>query len=185
MKKTIAILLAALLLLTGCQGAVNETTSVPETTETSPEMTVPETMTLPTIPTSDSISGTPEGEKISFANTGKTRIAYTGPRSFVMYVTSVEKLPDQEALKDYDEAFFAEHALLVVVETVTSGSVQLELGSIYREGDIAMVKLNRTMPGEVGTSDMATWLLWAEVSRDLDCSWFLDSGAKEPQSSKY
>lgn len=185
MKKTIAILLAVLLLLTGCQGAVNETTSAPEVTDAAVEMTLPEEMTFPTIPAFGGIFGVLEGDEIPFANPGKTRIAYTGPRSFVMYVTSVEKLPDQEALKDYDEAFFAEHALLVVVETVTSGSVQLELGSIYREGDIAMVKLNRTMPGEVGTSDMATWLLWAEVSRDLDCSWFLDSGAKEPQSSKY
>jgi hypothetical protein len=191
MKKIIALLLAALLLC-GCENkipaqtvAAPETAAAPETTEVSTEVTLPEEMTFPTLAAPENFIGTPEGDPISFENPGKLRVTYTGPRSYVRYVTCVEDLPQEEALKGYDEAFFEEHALLIVMETVSSGSVQLEIGGIYRDGDTATVKLNRAMSGDFGTADMATWLLWAEVSRKLDCNWILDSGVREPQGEKY
>lgn len=185
MKKKLALLLAALLLLTGCQpgGEPSEpvnTTVAPEATTEAEEET-----TMPVLPTINPGFETEPRDSITFENPGKVRLTYTGNRSFVKYVTSVEELPNEEALKDYDEAFFETRALVIIVETVNSGSVQLEIGGIYLDGDTAGVSLKRSMPGQVGTADMATWLLWAEVSRELDYNWTLEGGSSLPAGEKY
>ena len=184
MKKIIWLILVVLL-LTGCQTPAAETTSAPETTAAPLEVTRPEEMTFPTIPAVGGIPGTPEGDEIAFENPGKVRLTYTGNRSYALLVSRVEDLPDEEALKIYDEAFFQEHDLLILVETVNSGSVQLEIGGIYRDGDTATVQLTRTLPGDFGTADMATWLLWAEVEKGLDCTWTIGNASQLPQGEKY
>ena len=179
MKKILCIVLC-LLLLTGCGAAVPEETSAAIETEISTVAIVPDVeFTFPEAPAIPTLPGAVDG-MVAFENTGKVRLAYTGNRSSVRYVTSVEELPAEEALKGYDESFFETSALLLVVETVASGSVRLEIGSITLRGDTATVKLNRTMQGDVGTSDMATWLLWAEVSRELDYNWVLEGGTNRP-----
>lgn len=185
MKKTICLLLAALLLLTGCQASAGSTDAPTETTMAPTETVHQEETTVPILPLNPIISPTQPGDSLAFSNPGKARIAYTGNRSYVRYVTSVEELPGEEALKGYDAEFFENKALLIVVETVSSGSTQLELGGIYLNGDTATVTLKRSMPGDFGTADMATWLLWAEVSREWDYHWVLETGNKQPQGEMY
>ena len=178
MKKMVCMLLAAFLLLTGCQSAVPEETAAPAETAAA---SVPEELTVPTQTMPDMTTGQEEGRIICFQNSGKARIGYTGDRRSVKYITSVDQLPDEEALKGYDAAFFEENALVVVVETVSSGSVQLEIESIHITGGTATVTLKRTMPGGEGTDDMATWLLWVEVEQGLDCQWVLKGNSRQPQ----
>ena len=185
MKKITCLLLTLLLLLTGCRaGSGSETTDAPDQTTVAPTVTTvpPETdppeVTLPE--TEPPVTTLPPMEgSLGFANPGKVRIGYQGSRSYVRYITSADQLPDEEALAGYDAAFFAEHALLIVVETVSSGSMQLELSSVTVSGSEATVTLSREMPGDVGTADMATWLLWAEVEKGLNYTWTLEG--REPQ----
>lgn len=178
MKKILCLLLAVLL-LAGCQSPAVETTAAPTVAPTQAE--VPESIPQETV--SDNV----KTGQLAFANPGKTRITYTptGAQSFVRYVTSVEELPDVEALAGYDAAFFEEKALLILVETVASGSVKLEIEGIRVDGDSAIVSLKRTMEGDFGTADMATWMLWAEVEKDLDYTWTMENASPPPQGEKY
>ncbi len=178
MKKIICIVLAALL-LTGCQAVGDptdpiQTTVAPTQSGDPTETAIPET-TVPQTIVPETQAPVAENDEISFTDPGKARIAYEGMRSFARYITTPEELPELPELADFDSAFFETHALVLVVETVNSGSVQLEIDKMIRSGDEATVHLKRTMSGEVGTSDMATWLLWAVVSREYDCSWKLES----------
>ena len=47
------------------------------------------------------------------------------------------------------------------------------------------VTLKRTLAGEVGTADMATWMLWAEVEKGLDYSWNLKDAGQSLPNVKY
>lgn len=179
MKKILCMLLCVLL-LTGCRSSGGEETSAVAGTETptlaiiqDEEFTMPKLPVISTIP----VEG---GDGIVLENPGKVRLPYTGNRSYVKYITSVEELPEEEALQGYDEAFFETKALILVVETVSSGSVRLEIDRVTCQGDTATVTLSRSMSGDVGTADMATWLLWAEVSRELDYNWVLEGSAQRP-----
>lgn len=111
------------------------------------------------------------GTELKFENQGKQRVAYTGIVSNVLYVTSPDQLPKTEAFVRYDDTFFQDHALILVTDTVGSGSTQVRIGRITVSGGIAYVTLSRELPGQVGTADMATWQLWAEVEKDLRLQW--------------
>ncbi len=114
-----------------------------------------------------------QAEPVSFKECGRMRLTYTGGRHSVSYVDSPEELPYDLRTEGYDEDFFSEHALLVVVETVNSGSVRIGIESAVREDDTVAVTLSHEVP-EYGTDDMATWMLWAEVESGLgDCEWEL------------
>jgi hypothetical protein len=195
MKKMICAILVLMLVLTGCQGAVTETAAPVETTPPAPGTDTPATegtqpeVTFPTLPeggfSSGPVMGGQEGELLPFANAGKVRLNYEGNRSYVRYVTSVDQLPPESAWEGYDEAYFQTKALLIVVETLNSGSVQVELDSIRLDGNTASVVIERTMSGDVGTTDMATWMLWAEVDKGLECEWTLANASQLPQGEKY
>ena len=164
MKRIFAILLAAAMLLSGCT-----TSGGGETTEpTQPETTV----------------AALEGP-ISFANAGKVKIPYDGKPGYVRYITSPDQLPDHEDLAAFDEVFFRTHAMVLVVETVNSGSIQLEIESIVLENGVATVNLARELKGEVGTSDMATWMIWAVVPAGLDCQWALGGSSDVDRGERY
>lgn len=185
MKKMFCILLALMLLLAGCA----EVEQPGETTAAPRETTQPEETTFPTLapdaPVIGPILGDTEGEEAAFANPGKVRIEYQGNRSYVRYVTSVGELPPEGSWEGYDADYFQTRALLIVVETVASGSVQLELESIRISGGNASVSIKRSMSGDVGTSDMATWMLWAEVDKGLDFTWTLANASQLPAGEKY
>lgn len=181
MKKMFCMLLAALLLLAGCQAPASENPD--DTTAPPTETQAPTTVPAETAP--ELVVTLPGGEGLAFANPGKVRIDYTGNRSYVKYITSPEELPEEEALAGFDAAFFERSALLIVVETVGSGSVKLEIESIQVSGGTASVSVKRSMSGDVGTTDMATWLLWAEVDKGLDYEWTLKNASQLPMGEKY
>lgn len=192
MKRMICILLA-LMLLTGCRtGSGTETTLPAEPTETTLPLTAPTLeQTLPWTEMTEpekipgfTIAGE-NAEALAFSNPGCVRVNYEGNRSYVRYVTDIDQLPAEEALQGYDAAFFENHALIVVYETVNSGSVRLELEEITVEAGTASVSIKRTISGDMGTSDMATWLLWAEVDRDLACDWEIANASALPGVEKY
>lgn len=194
MRRFICMMLVLTLCLAGCRAGTDtdETTNAPtETTVTPVETTAPAEETLEwtevTEPETTPVIGTEAGgeQTLAFADPGKARIRYERNVSYVKYITSVEDLPESEALAAYDKTFFETHALVLVVETVSSGSVQLEIDSITVEGGTASVALSREMSGAVGTADMATWMLWAEVERGLDCTWVLENASTLPGGEKY
>lgn len=195
MRKIVCVLLA-LVLLTGCGAnsggdpAATGDTTVPTESQTqapTQEQTLPWTeITEPVTLPGFTIGGTEAaGESLDFANPGCARIPYEGNRSYVKYVTGVEQLPDGEALAGYDAEFFENRALVVVCETVSSGSVRLEITGITVDGENAFVTVKRSVSGEVGTSDMATWLLWAEVDQGLAYNWQIENGSALPGGEKY
>ena len=60
---------------------------------------------------------------------------------------------------------------MLVQESVSSGSVEVGIESVSLKADhTAVVALTHQGPGEgqVGTADMATWLLWTEVDTGLE-----------------
>ena len=198
MKKMICAILALMLVLTGCQTAAGETTPPTQTTPAAAEVTQPQETTVPTQPQETTVPKLPEfgfatdpvigpqtGEPLPFAYAGKTRLQYNGDRNFVLYVTSVEQLPKEGDWKGYDEKYFETKALLIVVDTLGSGSVQVELESVTVDEGIATVTLKRTLAGEAGTADMATWMLWAEVEKGLDYTWVLKDADQSLPNVKY
>ena len=185
MKKMTCMLLAALLLLTGCQTAEPPETTVPEETIAIEEFATAPTVTIPIQTMPDLVIGGVEGEEMEFRNPGKARIGYTENRSYVRYITSVDQLPAVGSWTGYDESYFETKALLIVVETLNSGSVQVDWESILVEGDTAAIHIKRTMAGDVGTADMATWMLWAEVEAGLELNWVLANASQLPQGEKY
>lgn len=154
--KKLCFLLLLLLTLTACQSVPQEeTTTAPTVTETVP----------PTL-----------------GQTGKCRVAYRGSVSAVKYVTSPDQLPDVEDLQEYDAEWFRDHALILVTETVPSGSIQVAIESVSIDGDTATVTLSHTMEGDAGTMDMAAWLLWAEVEPNLTCTWTIANPALKTET---
>ena len=69
----------------------------------------------------------------------------------------------------------------MVVDTVTSGSVKVAIDSVGN----GTVTLRKEMSGDVGTADMATWLLWAEVDQGLAESWTVTNSGVQNNLSKY
>ncbi len=113
---------------------------------------------------------------------GAVRIPARGIVNSVLYVTDASQLPDNEALKKYDDAYFQDHALVLIIETVGSGSTQVGIASIDMEDSTATVTLYHRLPGDVATDDIAAWLLWAEVDAGLSCNWVVANHAMKPSA---
>jgi len=78
--------------------------------------------------------------------------------------------PNKEALLQpklarYDDAFFAERALVLITRTEPSGSIRHEVRSVSLQGDLLVVILTRSLP-EMQTMDMAHWVIALEVRKD-------------------
>lgn len=114
----------------------------------------------------------------AFANQQTVRLAWTeelyAPASarILGSVQSLETFAEQfpgdgleEVLAPYDAAYFTQNRLLAVVVTEGSGSIShsIRFQGLYRDE----VEITRTVP-EVGTCDMAAWLLLAEVDATFD-----------------
>lgn len=177
MKRMLCLILTLALLLCGCKSAPaasggNETGKDPEkVTGSDLDMTEIQDPDM-TLPKNDEETG---GESVTVEGTGCVRVEYTGNVSSVRYITSVDQLPDHEALAAYDAVYFENKALLLIRETVSSGSVKVGIAAI--EGGV--VTLSHELPGDAGTADMATWLLWAEVEAGLDYEWSVANPAVE------
>ncbi len=70
-----------------------------------------------------------------------------------------------EAAADYGEAFFADHILVVALATESSGSNRHGVESVSLEDGCLSVAVRRTVP-EIGTADMADWLIVVEIPRE-------------------
>lgn len=196
MRKLICLLLSVLCLVclfSACRSAADPSGSQTPTESTGPVDTTPSETTGATLPGEDTqpeSTGTAllpggDGEVITLGQTGKLRIPYTTARSGVRYITDPSQLPDYPELEGYDEAYFRDHALLLVTETVTSGSVNVEIASVLVENGIAAVTLDHQIPEGMGTADMATWLLWVEMDAGLEYSWTLTNPAVKVENEIY
>lgn len=188
MKRAMAMTLALVLLLSlaGCGGRGQATGSNP----TNPGATgSTPTGTVETPPPTDHRDpaggglGDPNG--LQLGKTGRIRVTYTINMSSIRYITSVEQLPHYEELKQFDEAYFREKALILVFETVNSGMVQVDIESVTLNGNTASVRLAHNTSSGVSTGDMATWLLWAEVDRGLIYQWVVENPAVKSEASEY
>lgn len=65
----------------------------------------------------------------------RLRLTYNGNVSSALYVTSAAQLPDYPELSAYDDAFFKDHALVLVQESVNSGSVEVGIESVSLKDD--------------------------------------------------
>lgn len=203
MNKKLSALLAlifSLCLIVGCgkeKGDVPASTLGSEPTEAS--MTSPTTApTTPPAPTetqretgTDVVVGSEDasnavGGAIEITGVNKKRIPYTGNRSSVVYITSASELPSYSELAQYDDAYFEEYALVLVTETVSSGSMDVDILSVNINSTTATVTLYHEAPSDAAsTADMTTWLLWAEVEGGLDCQWVVENPALEPDTAAY
>lgn len=123
---------------------------------------------------------------LSFSNEESTRITYTKNQNFVVYIKSAEELDayDVTELSVYDEAFFSEKALVLLGVTTNSGSTKVGIQSIVQEGTDVFVTLSYEAP-EIGTTDMATWYIWAEVDKGLeDYQWLISNPALDSNLEK-
>lgn len=178
MKRTVALLLVMLMLcsLTACRQSGESTTS----TQTEPPISIP------TDPNRDPTGGGQlKPNEIALGQQGRIKGTYTMNISSVRYITSVEQLPNYDGLERFDEDYFREKALLVVVETVTSGSIGVAIASVTIDGSDALVKLEHKSGAEAGTADMTVWLLWAEVDKDLQYRWRVTNPAVKSDASEY
>lgn len=74
-----------------------------------------------------------------------------------------------DAVSEYDDSFFAENSLILAYVTAGSGSLRFGIRDIYIDGASLCVNVVQTNNPEVGTTDMAGWLVMAEVSdRELE-----------------
>lgn len=162
--------------LAGCRSAgilpAGEDTTVPESTA---QLTEEPTITPPTT----------EETLVELGKTGKLRIPYAGAVCGVRYITDPSQLPNYPELEAYDAAYFQDHALLLVTETVTSGSARVEIQSVTISQGRGRVSLAHEMPDGLGTADMAAWLLWAEVEKGLDYDWVLENSMGQQQMELY
>ena len=186
MKRMLCTVLCAAMLLCGCQNAPaanGETQGVTEalTEEMTENVTEPQVnVTEPQTPTQPFVEQQTQPVTAAPEN-GCVRVEYNGNVSSVRYITSVDQLPVNEALAAYDEAYFETKALVVVLESVSSGSVRVGIESIENR----VVTLSHEMSGDVGTTDMATWLLWAEVEQGMEGQWSVANPALKPNASAY
>lgn len=128
-------------------------------------------------------TGAVGSQSVTLANSDKLRITYQqGAGNSVTCVSSVDQLNrfglyGSDKLAAYDNNFFDSKALVLVKYTVNSGSTQLSLDSATQVSNMVSVHVDAQSSG-MGTSDMATWLLWAEVDKSLsDCQWVLDGAS--------
>lgn len=185
---TVIVVVCALsLILSGCRASMGEPIpSEPETepTEAHSETAGIETETGATVP-KEGLDAFQRESDVVIGATGRLRLTYTGNVSSVRYITSVSELPEYPELEAYDEAYFQDRALVLVMETVTNGTVEVGISGIILNENTAAVQLSHETKGDVGTTVMTTWLLWAEVEAGLDYAWTVDNPAVEPSGERY
>lgn len=179
-NRVAALLLAAAMctITAGCTASNQEESSMPVV---SPSAAVTEKPSQSGF--ANGSTGVVGSQSVTLESPQKLRINYQqGVGNSVTYVSSVDQLNtyglyDSDKLAAYDDSFFENKGLVLVKYTVNSGSTQVSLGSADRVNNMVSVHVD-AQPAGIGTSDMATWLLWAEVDKSLgDCQWVLDGAS--------
>ncbi len=184
MKRLFPLALALVLLLCACTAqqpadstgaAQSQTQSDPTTQSTAKPATDPTDVTHPALTRPHPLTEVPINA------TGSVRTGYTIPMSSVRYITSVEELPKNDALKGYDAAYFETGALVLVLESVSSASVRVDIESIDVYQGVARVTLSHEPQGDMGIPTMTTWMIWAEVQSDVDLKWAVVNPAMDSE----
>ncbi len=68
-----------------------------------------------------------------------------------------------EIVSEYDDAFFAEHTVILAYVTAGSGSLRFGIRDVFCEGNTLCLNVMQTNHPESGTDDMASWFMMAEV----------------------
>ena len=68
-----------------------------------------------------------------------------------------------EVMSEYDDAFFAEHTVILAYVTAGSGSLRFGIRDVHREGNTLCLNVMQANHPESGTDDMAGWFMIAEV----------------------
>lgn len=171
-KGLIAVTLMLCLLLAGCHTGTS-TTAADTAGTTLPEITEP-TNTRPVL------TNGVEHEVL-----GSCTVTYSVDISQVKYITSADGLPNYEELAEYDDAWFTDHAMLVIMQTVGSGNTVVKLESIEQEDGVASITLEYASGGALGNANTTTWMLWVAVERDLDYTWQIANPAVESDAPSY
>lgn len=148
-----------------------------EPADTTDSMPVPTQTGSVTVPDQDPTEPRGEAYEVEFSAAGAVKVEYSVNISSARYITAADRLPDVEALKKYDEAYFQDKALLIVYETVSSGTARPVIGSLRADGIQGWVTLSREAQGGATIPVMTTWLLWAEVDQDLPRQWTVTNPA--------
>ena len=69
-----------------------------------------------------------------------------------------------DATKEYDEEFFKEHNIVLVLLTASSGSIRYKVANINLNDGVMEIKIERNVP-EIGTCDMAGWHVLVETDK--------------------
>ena len=69
-----------------------------------------------------------------------------------------------DAVEEYDEEFFKEKALVIVLLTESSGSIRHKLTKASVKDGTMEIKIERNVP-EIGTCDMAGWHVLVETEK--------------------
>ena len=84
------------------------------------------------------------------------------------YLTTHKEIYDIRDLNDgiekYDETYFSEHILALVVLEEPSGSIRHEVEEVFINDGVLTFQIKRNVP-EVGTSDMAQWHIIVEMKK--------------------
>lgn len=181
MKKRLIVTGLLCLLLCGCVKSPDvPATNAPAQTQDAP-ITPTQVTGNPLIrPTRPGLSGS----ILELGKKGGERRNTTAIVSNVRYITSQDQLPESDSLSQYDAAYFETGALILVLETVNSGSVLVEIESVTVSDSTASVRLSHTPQGDMGIPAMTTWLVWAEVAPGLELEWVLENPAMDSDVSR-
>ncbi len=69
-----------------------------------------------------------------------------------------------DAVEEYDEEYFKEKALVIVLLTESSGSIRHKVTNVSVKDGIMEIKIERVVP-EIGTCDMAGWHVLVETEK--------------------
>lgn len=70
----------------------------------------------------------------------------------------------EDAIAEYDEEYFRDHNIVLVLLTECSGSIGHKVISVKTNGGIMEIKIERQVP-EIGTCDMAGWHIIIETEK--------------------
>lgn len=149
-----------------------EPTSVPTSEPAQPSEPVPTDPTLPDIPAVDANLELEQLRMPGYDSIWTARFAdrfggfgtVQNASELADFVSAIGELGKDMALPEgYDDAFFADHYLLLIPMQSTSGSIRYE-AEIKRDADKVNITVVGKMP-EVGTTDMADWLILIPISR--------------------
>lgn len=163
-------------------GSIAPSQSVPDSTEPSQNPSVDFETTVSWVNYSDDVS------KLYMSALNNDKMMYSSVRHLPIYKCSsaedLEKFKSDfsdildfsaqydgvesfdETGKKYDTAFFEKNTLLLIYITAGSGSYRYGVDSIYVDSDNVAVHIKQVNEVEVGTCDMAGWLICISVSKD-------------------